>query len=824
MTDKKDKLVYESVQTIEGLEYQRKRAYVNMGSTDSVDGKMPRALLQMAQEIVSNSVDEALSGFGDEILITIHPDQSMTVSDHGRGLPRDLIEKDGSVVKFGSAIRSFTKPGTSGKFDNTGYKNSGGLNGIGAKGTTALSEWVEVEAQTTKNQHYKFKITYDNWIKNEEPDYKEELKFDKDLGTFTKVTFLPDKRVLASIKWNRKSLCDRYEMASYLVPNVKITLVDEREFDDETEQYWSKSWLSEDGLKDYINTLSEGSKPLKGLKEPIVFEDTIKTPDDFDIEIHGALRWIDNLGAMTQSFVNGIPTIEGGPHLQGALRGINDAIRDYTKDKKKLSLSPSDIQEGLIIALEIKVPEPLMQFEGQTKEKYGSAAALPATKQVVGDALTKWLYDNNESAENLIEKMTESATLREKAVQARKDAKAAREKKKNDKNKLLVSSKLTKAIEKDPKKRELFITEGDSACFVGDTKVRLADGRDLEIKNIVKEFEKGKELYIYSQTNSIEDNDGLYQNMNFQVFPIKWAGKTRANAELIRLYIDNDSYVDCTPDHKFLMIDGTYKMAKDLKPDDGLNTMDNNHKVVKIEKLDKKEDVYDLHVEHTHNFVLSNDVVVHNCGTIIQSRNRNQAVFPIRGKMLNTLDVPLSRILKNEEITTIASVLGAGIGPAFDVEDLQYNKLIIASDSDDDGYHIRCLIITMVHRCLPGLIQNGHLYIAESPLFRLSYYEKGEPFNKYVFTEDEKNKLYAELSKKHKDINVTRFKGLGESNPEDLKFAMVAPETRHLVQVTLNDLASAEKYLRINMGKDAELRRNWVMDNMDFSTDAYENM
>lgn len=675
MTDKKDKLVYESVQTIEGLEYQRKRAYVNMGSTDSVDGKMPRALLQMAQEIVSNSVDEALSGFGDEILITIHPDQSMTVSDHGRGLPRDLIEKDGSVVKFGSAIRSFTKPGTSGKFDNTGYKNSGGLNGIGAKGTTALSEWVEVEAQTTKNQHYKFKITYDNWIKNEEPDYKEELKFDKDLGTFTKVTFLPDKRVLASIKWNRKSLCDRYEMASYLVPNVKITLVDEREFDDETEQYWSKSWLSEDGLKDYINTLSEGSKPLKGLKEPIVFEDTIKTPDDFDIEIHGALRWIDNLGAMTQSFVNGIPTIEGGPHLQGALRGINDAIRDYTKDKKKLSLSPSDIQEGLIIALEIKVPEPLMQFEGQTKEKYGSAAALPATKQVVGDALTKWLYDNNESAENLIEKMTESATLREKAVQARKDAKAAREKKKNDKNKLLVSSKLTKAIEKDPKKRELFITEGDSAA-----------------------------------------------------------------------------------------------------------------------------------------------------GTIIQSRNRNQAVFPIRGKMLNTLDVPLSRVLKNEEITTIASVLGAGIGPAFDVEDLQYNKLIIASDSDDDGYHIRCLIITMVHRCLPGLIQNGHLYIAESPLFRLSYYEKGEPFNKYVFTEDEKNKLFAELSKKHKDINVTRFKGLGESNPEDLKFAMVAPETRHLVQVTLNDLASAEKYLRVNMGKDAELRRNWVMDNMDFSVDAYENM
>lgn len=675
MTDKKDKLVYESVQTIEGLEYQRKRAYVNMGSTDSVDGKMPRALLQMAQEIVSNSVDEALSGFGDEILITIHPDQSMTVSDHGRGLPRDLIEKDESVVKFGSAIRSFTKPGTSGKFDNTGYKNSGGLNGIGAKGTTALSEWVEVEAQTTKNQHYKFKITYDNWIKNEEPDYKEELKFDKDLGTFTKVTFLPDKRVLASIKWNRKSLCDRYEMASYLVPNVKITLVDEREFDDETEQYWSKSWLSEDGLKDYINTLSEGSKPLKGLKEPIVFEDTIKTPDDFDIEIHGALRWIDNLGAMTQSFVNGIPTIEGGPHLQGALRGINDAIRDYTKDKKKLSLSPSDIQEGLIIALEIKVPEPLMQFEGQTKEKYGSAAALPATKQVVGDALIKWLYDNNESAENLIEKMTESATLREKAVQARKDAKAAREKKKNDKNKLLVSSKLTKAIEKDPKKRELFITEGDSAA-----------------------------------------------------------------------------------------------------------------------------------------------------GTIIQSRNRNQAVFPIRGKMLNTLDVPLSRVLKNEEITTIASVLGAGIGPAFDVEDLQYNKLIIASDSDDDGYHIRCLIITMVHRCLPGLIQNGHLYIAESPLFRLSYYEKGEPFNKYVFTEDEKNKLFAELSKKHKDINVTRFKGLGESNPEDLKFAMVAPETRHLVQVTLNDLASAEKYLRVNMGKDAELRRNWVMDNMDFSVDAYENM
>lgn len=673
-----EELVYDSLKTIEGLEYQRKRAYVNMGSTDSIDGKMPRALLQMAQEIVSNSVDEALSGFGNEIEITIHEDGSMTVLDHGRGLPRDYIESDGTVHEFESALRAFTVAGTSGKFDNAGYSVSGGLNGLGAKGTTALSEWLEVEAQTNKGQHYRFRVSYDKWIQDNEPDFKENLEFDESEGTFTKVTFMPDERALASTDWERKALCDRYEMEAFLIPGVTIRLTDERDKDDETGKFWTKEWFSKDGLIDYINVLSEGSKPLKGMKQPISFDDTVETDEGYKVNIHGALRWIDNLGSMTQSFVNGIPTVEGGPHMSGSLRGINDAIRGYVDEKgmaKRFGqLSPSDIQEGLIITIEIKVPEPLMQFEGQTKEKYGSAAALPITKQIVNDALSSWLYDHPDEAENLIQKMAETKDLREKAAQARKDAKEAKKKKKESEGKLVVSSKLVKAIEKDPKKRELIITEGDSAS-----------------------------------------------------------------------------------------------------------------------------------------------------GSIIQARSRNQAVFPLRGKLLNVLELPFSRILQNKEISTIASVLGAGIGPAFDVNDLEYDKLVVVCDADDDGAHISCLVMTMIYKCFPGMIQNGHAYLAKAPLFRISRYEKGNPINKYAFSVEEKDAILKDWSK-YKDVYVTRFKGLGENNPEDLKFAVISPETRRLIRITVDDVAHAEKYLRVNMGGDANLRRDWVMENMSFSIDDYENM
>lgn len=685
---KDSKLQYDGIKEDEAnkLPYLRKRAYINMGSTSSVDGKMPRALLQMAQEILSNSLDEALSGFGNEVDIIIHEDDTLTVKDHGRGLPKDLVELDKNgkekVTPFGSAIKAFTRAGASGKFDNSAYGvGTGGLNGIGATATTALSEYVVVEAQTEKHEHYEFRVDYDTFIKNEEPTYTKDLPFDDSLGTFTNVTFKPDKRALDSIKWEVEGLANRYEMSSYLAPKTKITLIDEREHDEEDEtKFWQKSWYSENGLVDYVKVMAEDSDIVSGLDKPITFsgEFPTKLGPGKEIYVHGALLWVENIGLNAVSFTNGIPTTEGGPHLDGALQAVTKSVNDYVTNRKLLPrnsvLDNSDIKDGLVLAIEVKIPEALLQFEGQTKEKLGTGEAKAATKEVVGKAVDKWLYDHEETATALIEKMKESKNVREKTIQARKDAKEARKAKSAGKQQLMVSSKLTRASSKDPAERELFIVEGDSAS-----------------------------------------------------------------------------------------------------------------------------------------------------GSIRNARTANQAVFPLRGKILNVMDETLKRGLKNQEISTIASVLGAGIGPEFNPEELEYNKVIILTDADDDGMHIRSLLTVLFYRFFPGLIEDGHLFVAEAPLFKIRRYDKGKPVSEYAFDVATKDRIVEEWkSKGYKDIDISRFKGLGENDADELRDTVVMPGKRRLLRVTNNDDKASQKYLEINMGKSSEERRQWVMNHMIFDDEDVE--
>lgn len=814
---------YNSIQSIKGLAYLRKRAYVNMGSTDSIDGKMPRAQLQMAQEIVSNSVDEALSGHGDKIEITINEDNSMTVVDHGRGIPRDFIDdKTNTTIKYGSAIKIFTEMGTSGKFDNSAYKVSGGLNGIGAAATCALSKWLTVEAQTEAGQHYFVKIDYDKWVKDNEPAETKDLKFDKSVGTYSKVTFMPDERALASTKWDRNALCHRYEMEAYLLPKVKLQLTDKRDLNDETNEYWQREWYSENGLADYIEVVSEGQKPLTGFKKPILFDDEVKTKNDDTIRVHGALRWTEDVGATTYSFVNGIPTTQGGPHLSGALRAINTEIANYASDKKviKGSLTPSDIQEGLILILEIQVPERLMQFEGQTKEKFGGADAAPATKQVIGEALTGWLYDHAKAAKNLIEKMNESKEARESLIQARKAAKKAQKQKKDGKNKLFVSEKLTVASPNTKfEDRELIITEGDSACLTADTKVLVPNkATSMTMAELLADYKAGKTNFVLSYGLAKEDISTEIESQEYVSEPIEEVLLTRKNAELVKVTFQNGKSIKCTPDHKFLMADGFYKEAQALKGEESVQGVHSWQKVRSVEKLAERQDVYDLKVANTHNFLLSDaGVFVHNCGSVIQARTPNQACFPLRGKILNVLNENLNRVLKNQEISTITSVLGAGIGPVFEEKDLQYNRVIILTDADDDGMHIRSLCIVLFYKYFKPLIDNGHLFIAEAPLFRISRYEKGKPINEYAFSVEERDEILKRWKKnkiKEKDIIITRFKGLGENNAEDLKKAVIDKNTRHLIQVTDKDVEGANENLQLCMGDNSKKRQEWLEDNL----------
>lgn len=673
---------YNTLQENTGIKYVRDRAYIYMGSTSSVDGNNAYAQVQMFQEAISNAFDEAVSGYGNLITAIVHEDNSVTVEDHGRGLPKDMIrinKKTGEkeIVPFGSAIGAFTKIGVGGKFSNKNYGlGSTGLNAAGLKGIFALSKYVDAEVQTANHEHYHLKLDYDKFEKEEEPEITEELPFDESKGTYTNITFLPDTRVLDNTSWQRKELEKRFETSAYLTPKVKCILIDEREIDDETKEPWKKEWYSENGLIDYVKTLSEGQKILKGFKEPISFDETFDIDDeDNKIIVKGALQWTDTVGMEIVSFANGAPTIEGGYHQEGALQGITKAINDYVSEKNLLGrkghLDPSDMREGLFMTMNVMIPEKYLQFESQTKRSLGTGEAKVPSKNAVANALTRWLYDHEKEAKLLIDKMNESKQARENAIKARKEAKAARDQKKKSKGKLIVSSKLTVAAPNTkPEDREILICEGNSAA-----------------------------------------------------------------------------------------------------------------------------------------------------GSLIQARTPNQAVFPLRGKILNTLELNLTRVLKNEEISTITSVLGAGIGPAFDINDLQYDKIIILTDADDDGMHIRSLCITLFYKFFKPLIDAGHLYVAEAPLFRINRYDKktGKPINEYTFNVKDKDALIKEWKSqgiKEQDINITRFKGLGENNPSDLKRAVINPETRHLIRITAKDVEAADRYLMMCMGNNPGLRHEWVQENL----------
>lgn len=688
MVEKETQLEYNGLEenAANKLPYLRKRAYVNMGSTSSVDGSMPRALLQMGQEVLSNSVDESLSGFGNEITTTIHADNSMTVSDHGRGFPRDSVTKDENgkevVVPFGSVVMGITRAGTSGKFNNDAYEaGTGGLNGIGLKATNAISEYMIVEAQTSQKQHYEVRIDYDKFIENEEPTYTKELPFDESKGTYTNVTFLPDKRVLASIDWKFPEVADRDEMTSYLTPKTRLILIDERNIDEETGKPMRKEWYSENGLADYLKVMCEGSKTILDEDKPIKFNGAyeVETGNPKSaIKVDGVLTWVDNIGLNAESFANGIPTKEGGPHLDGALQVIVKAINEYADNRKLLNknsmLEASDIKDGLTIAIAVKIPEKYLQFEGQTKEKLGTGEAKTAAKSIVSAAVEKWLYDHEEQAEELVEKMKESKSVREQALQARKDAQEARKQKSEAKQQLMVSPKLIRASSKDPADRELFLVEGDSAG-----------------------------------------------------------------------------------------------------------------------------------------------------GSIKGARNLNQAIFPLKGKVFNVLNASLQKCLKNQEISTIASVLGAGVGPEFNPDDLEYDKIIILTDADDDGMHIRSLLTLLFYKLFPQLIEQGHLYIAEAPLFKVRRYEKGQQISEYAFDVQTKNDIIQKWhAQGYRDIEVSRFKGLGENAADELRDTVVLPGKRRLMRVDNLDDKATQACFDLIMGKPSPEKQSWFLHHINIEDEDTE--
>ena len=982
-----------SIQVLEGLEAVRRRPAMYIGDTAT------RGLHHLVYEVVDNSIDEALAGFCTKIDIVVNSDNSVSVSDNGRGIPVDMHKTE----KKPAVEVALTKLHAGGKFDHRVYKVSGGLHGVGVSVVNALSYWLEVEVKRDE------KIYHQRYERGKTASKLTVIGKSKNTGT--KVIFKPDKEIFKSIEFSYDILSQRLRELAFLNKGLEITLKDERS---EKETVFKFSG----GIVSFVEYLNKNKNPL--YNKVIYFE-----KEKEGIFFEAAVQYNDGYSESIYSFANNINTIEGGTHLSGFKSALTRAINQYAKSKNlikdEIAISGDDVREGLTAVISVKIPNP--QFEGQTKTKLGNSEVEGLTASTVFDALTGFFEENPPVANKIVDKVVLASRAREAARKARE---LTRRKGALDSGGL--PGKLADCSEKDPALCELYIVEGDSAggCFAGDTKVALADGRELSFKELGKECAAGKTNYCYT----IKDDGSI------GIEKILFPRKTKSNVEVIRVALDNDEVIICTPDHKFMLRDGTFVQAKRLLPNMSLmplrrkisskggritiegyemflspkthkwifthiladrynlergvysenngphkhhidfNKLNNNpnnivrvpkgqhlnihrqlvkktlhtkeaiekcnaakrkpeyrrkisetiknrfgemlsnkaktqwadpaykkfmaesflefyrtnadyrnknnsmlnvaqrkywadeinrqkqafrvkqyfydhpearrllagkskaewmdkellawrsqktknqwtedfrqarkaaysrtylkeslafakkaydsfgdidlydreragqrkrmpnilkmqtllhrffsgdkaqlldavknynHKVKRVDALFEKMDVYDIEIPRTHNFALASGVFVHNSAK--QGRDRRfQAILPIKGKILNVEKARLDKILSNEEIRTVITALGTGIGEEFDVGKLRYHKVVLMADADVDGSHIRTLLLTLLYRHLPKLIVDGYIYIAQPPLYKIKRGSREE----YIETEQQMNELVLDLGR-----------------------------------------------------------------------------
>lgn len=431
MTDASTNYTEDSIQVLEGLDAVRKRPAMYIGSTDV------KGLHHLVYEIIDNAVDEALSGYGNEIDVTIHADLSISIRDNGRGIPTGMHATGKPTTEV-----IFTVLHAGGKFGQGGYKSSGGLHGVGAAVVNALSEWLEVITYRNGEEYHQ------HFEAGGQPAtdlvYKGKTNQKGSL-----IRFKPDPAIFSTIDFKLETISDRLRESAFLFNQLKITLADERIDFKEIYEY-------ENGLQSFIAYLNEGKD---GLHDIITF-----SGEQQGIEVDFAFQFSDSYVENMHSFVNHVRTKDGGTHEVGAraaiTRTFNEYARrnDFLKEKDK-NLEGNDIREGLTAIVSIRVPEELLQFEGQTKGRLGTSEARSVVDAVVSEKMTFFFEENREIAKSLITKSVRAKEAREAAQKAREDARSGKKRKRST----LLSGKLTPAQSRDASKNELFLVEGDSA-------------------------------------------------------------------------------------------------------------------------------------------------------------------------------------------------------------------------------------------------------------------------------------------------------------------------------------------------------------------------
>ena len=421
-----------SIKILEGLEAVRKRPGMYIGSTDK------RGLHHLVWEIVDNSIDEVLNGCGKKIKITIHKDGSVSVEDEGRGVPVGMHESGMSTPEV-----IYTVLHAGGKFENSGYKVSGGLHGVGGSVVNALSKWMEV---TIKREGYVHYIRFENGGKVKIPLQK----LEKTSKTGTKVRFMPDDTIFSTTNFSFTTICERMQESAFLLKGLTVEVIDEEDNKQEVFCY-------DNGLKSFVEYLNDGKSQLHKV---VHFEGS---KEGINVEI--AFQYTDTYSENIISFVNNVKTTDGGTHEVGFKTALTKVFNDYAKTNgylkaKDKNLEGTDTREGLTAIISLQIPEALLQFEGQTKAKLGTPVARTIVESITSEKLQFFLEENKAVATDILNKMVKSKMVREAARKARDEARNGKGKNKKEQ---ALSGKLTPAQTKNPDKNELFLVEGDSA-------------------------------------------------------------------------------------------------------------------------------------------------------------------------------------------------------------------------------------------------------------------------------------------------------------------------------------------------------------------------